>query len=75
MLRVKLKYKKDGSEKVIDNVTSIMLTHSSTCTDIVGIISLEPNGDVNVWYASLFVCDITEVSFHGIVNDEMEAEK
>lgn len=75
MLRVKLKYKNDGYEKVIDHVASITLTNSLTCTDIVCIISLKSNGDINEYYASLSVCDITEVSFCGIVNDEMETSE
>lgn len=75
MLRVKIKYKNDGYEKVIDNVASITLTNSLTKADIICIISLESNGDINEYYASLSVCDITEVSFNGIVNDEMEAAK
>lgn len=75
MLRVKIKYKNDGYEKVIDHVASITLTNSLTRTDIICIISLESNGDINEYYASLSVCDITEVSFQGIVKDEMEAPK
>ena len=75
MLRVKIKYKDTGYEKVINNVASIMLTNNLTCTDIVCIISLESNGDIHEHYASLSICDITEVSFCGTVNDEMEAAK
>lgn len=75
MLRVKIKYKSDGYEKVIDNVASITLTNSLTRSDIVCIISLEPDGDINEYYASLSVCDITEISFYGTVNDEMEDSK